>query len=74
MGIKISFYQGTRHSSATEAVNRTKLDLMRQFLGHPRQAMIQKYARMNPEGLRPVLRKDKMDACESPASRDKGRS
>ena len=58
MGIRISFYQGTRHSSATEAVNRTNLDLVRQFLGHTRQAMTQKYARMNPEGLKPVLRKD----------------
>ncbi len=58
MGIRISFYQGTRHSSATEAVNRTNLDLVRQFLGHTRQAMTQKYARMNTEGLKPVLRKD----------------
>jgi integrase len=59
LGIKISFYQGTRHSSATEALNRTNLDLVRQFLGHTRPAMTEKYAKQNPEGLKAVLRKDK---------------
>jgi integrase len=57
MGIKISFYQGTRHSSATEAVNRVGMDRVQEFLGHTRSTMTRRYAKMNAEGLRPVLRK-----------------
>ncbi len=34
MGIDISLYQGTRHSSATEAVNRVGMDVVQEFLGH----------------------------------------
>ncbi len=56
MGIKISFYQGTRHSSATEAANRVGMDRVQEFLGHTRPTMTKRYARMNSEGLRPVLR------------------
>ncbi|NWF93940.1 MAG: tyrosine-type recombinase/integrase, partial [Syntrophaceae bacterium] len=57
MGIKISFYQGTRHSSATEAVNRVGMDRVQEFLGHTRSAMTKRYAKMNTEGLKEVLRK-----------------
>ena len=57
MGIKISFYQGTRHSSATEAVNRVGMDRVQEFLGHTRSTMTKRYAKMNAEGLKPVLRK-----------------
>jgi site-specific recombinase XerD len=57
MGVKISFYQGTRHSSATEAVNRLGMDRVQEFLGHTRLAMMKRYARMNTEGLKSVLRK-----------------
>ena len=56
MGVKISFYQGTRHSSATEAVNRVGMDRVQEFLGHTRSAMTKRYAKMNPEGLKSVLR------------------
>jgi len=56
MGIKIPLYQGTRHSSASEAVNRVGMDMVQHFLGHTRQEMTQKYAKMNPKGLKPVLR------------------
>jgi integrase len=57
MGIKISFYRRTRHSSATEAVNRVGMDRVQEFLGHTRSTMTRRYAKMNAEGLRPVLRK-----------------
>jgi len=57
LGVNISFYQGTRHSSATEAVNRAGLDRVQEFLGHTRPAMTKRYAKMNVEGLRSVLRK-----------------
>jgi integrase len=57
MGIKISFYRGTRHSSATEAVNRAGMDKVQEFLGHTRPTMTRRYARMNTNGLKDVLRK-----------------
>jgi integrase len=57
LGIKISFYQGTRHSSATEAVNRVGMDKVQEFLGHTRSAMTKRYAKMNTDGLKSVLRK-----------------
>ena len=57
MGVKISFYQGTRHSSATETVNRVGMDRVQEFLGHTRSAMTKRYAKMNTEGLKSVLRK-----------------
>ncbi len=57
MGIKISFYQGTRHSSATEAVNRVGMDRVQEFLGHTRSVMTRRYAKMNSDGLKEVLRK-----------------
>lgn len=58
MGIKISFCQGTRHSSATEAVNRAGMDRVQEFLGHTRPTMTRRYARMNVNGLKPVLREN----------------
>ena len=56
MGIEISFYQGTRHSSATEAASRVGLDRVQEFLGHTGRATTKRYARMDVEGLKPVLR------------------
>ena len=56
MSVKISFYQGTRHSSATEDVNRVGMVRVQEFLGHTRSAMTKRYAKMNPEGLKSVLR------------------
>jgi len=58
MGIEISFYQGTRHSSATEAVNRVGMDRVQEFLGHTRPTMTRRYARMNTDELKSVLRKE----------------
>lgn len=57
MGIKISLFQGTRRSSATETVNRVGMDRVQEFLGHTRSTMTKRYAKMNVEGLKPVLRK-----------------
>jgi len=56
IGIKICLYQGTRHSSATEAVNRVGMDKVQEFLGHTRSTMTKRYAKMNTEGLKSVLR------------------
>ncbi len=55
LGIRISLYQGTRHSSATEAVNRVGMDTVQEFLGHTRRTMTKRYARINTEVLRAVF-------------------
>ena len=57
MGIRVSLYQGTRHSSATEAVDRVGMDRVQEFLGHTRQAMTKRYGKQSPDRLRVVLRK-----------------
>jgi integrase len=57
MGIDISFYCGTRHSSATEAVDRVGLDATQEFLDHATQKMTRRYVKQNPDRLRKVLRK-----------------
>jgi integrase len=57
MGIDISLYQGTRHSSATEAADRVGIDAVQEFLAHTNRKMTQRYAQKNPERLRKVLRK-----------------
>lgn len=56
MGIEISFYQGTRHSSATEAVDRVGLDATQEFLHHTNRRMTERYTRKNPDRLKKVLR------------------
>ncbi len=58
-GVEISLYQGTRHSSATEAVNRVGVDSVQEFLGHTSRAMTKRYAKINVESKIPVLRKMK---------------
>ena len=55
-GVKISLYQGTKHSSATEAVNRVGVDATQEFLGHTNRAMTKRYAKVSAEGLKRVLR------------------
>jgi integrase len=59
LGMDISLYQGTRHSSATEAVNRVGVDATQEFLHHTNRAMTKRYAKVNPEGLKKVLRQGK---------------
>lgn len=56
VGFDISLYQGTRHSSATEAVDRVGLDATQEFLDHASQKMTRRYVRLNPDRLRKVLR------------------
>lgn len=68
VGIEISFYQGTRHSSATEAVNRVGMDRVQEFLGHTRSTMTRRYAKMNTDGLKPVLRKSNGNRLETEIS------
>jgi integrase len=56
MGIKISLYQGTKHSSATEAYDRVGLDDLQEFLGHSHRDMTKRYAKPNVDRLKRVLR------------------
>lgn len=56
-GINISLYQGTRHSSATEAADRVGIDKVQEFLYHTNRKMTERYAQKNPERLRNVLRR-----------------
>lgn len=57
LNVEISLYQGTRHSSATEAVNRVGIDATQEFLGHTTRAMTKRYAEVNVESKRKVLRR-----------------
>lgn len=59
LNIEISLYQGTRHSSATEAVNRVGVDATQEFLHHTNRAMTKRYAKVNLEGMKKVLRPGK---------------
>jgi len=56
MGIRISLYQGTRHSSATEAATRVSMDVISEFLGHTSQRMSKRYVKQNPDRLKGALR------------------
>jgi integrase len=59
LGVNISLYQGTRHSSATEAVNRVGVDAIQEFLHHTNRAMTKRYAKVNPDSMKKVLRGEK---------------
>jgi integrase len=56
MGIKISFYCGTKHSSATEAVDRVGYDDVQEFLGHAHRMMTKRYGKFSVRRLERVLR------------------
>jgi integrase len=56
MGIKISLYQGTRHSSITAAAERTGYDDVQEFVGHANRAMTKRYGKMNVKRLERVVR------------------
>jgi len=56
MGINISLYSGTKHSSATELADREGVDMAQEFLGHTNRATTKKYVKANPERLRKGLR------------------
>jgi integrase len=57
LGVNISLYQGTRHSSATEAADRVGVDATQDFLYHTSRKMTERYAQKNPDRLKKVLRK-----------------
>lgn len=60
----LTLYQGTRHSLASQAVNRNvSLDLIGAFLGHKNPKMTKKYAHANNTGLRAVLRSSVSPDC-----------
>lgn len=59
LGVNISLYQGTRHSSATEAADRVGVDAVQEFLHHTSRAMTKRYAKVNPDGMKKVLRPGK---------------
>jgi len=56
MGIRISLYQGTRHSSATEAATRVSMDVIQEFLGHTSLRMSKRYVKFNSDRLKGALR------------------
>jgi hypothetical protein len=56
MGIRISLYQGIRHSSATEAATRVSMDVILEFLGYTSQRMSRRYVKQNPDRLKGALR------------------
>jgi site-specific recombinase XerD len=56
MGVNISLYSGTKHSSATELADRAGVDSVQEFLGHTKRATTKKYVKANPERLRKWLR------------------
>jgi len=58
LGVKISLYQGTRHSSITAAVERAGYDDVQEFVGHTRREMTKRYGKPNVDRLKRVLRDD----------------
>lgn len=56
MGVTVSFYQGTRHSSATAAADRVGVDATQEFLHHASRKMTERYVKQNPDRLKKVLR------------------
>jgi integrase len=56
LGVDISFYQGTRYSSATEAAARVGIDATQEFLHHTSRAMTKRYIKVNVKELEKVLR------------------
>lgn len=54
-GVKINCYQGTRHSLASQAVNRgVPLNIVGKFLGHKSAASTNRYAKLQTETLKAV--------------------
>jgi len=55
MGIRISLYQGTRHSSITAAVERVGYDDVQEIVGHANREMTKRCGKMNVKRLKRVL-------------------
>ncbi len=56
IGVKVSLYQGTKHSSATDLADREGEVFAQQFMGHTSLKMAKRYIKVNPERLRKGLR------------------
>jgi site-specific recombinase XerD len=57
VGVKVSLYQWTKHSMATQAVSRgVDVRLIQEFLGHADIRSTGRYAKVRPETLLGVLR------------------
>jgi integrase len=59
MGVTVSLYQGTRHSSASAAADRVGVDATQEFLHHTSRRITERYVKQNPDRLKKVLRKPK---------------
>jgi len=57
MGVTVSLYQGTRHSSASAAADRAGIDATQEFLHHTSRRITERYVKQNPDRLKKVLRK-----------------
>jgi len=57
MGVTVSLYQGSRHSSASAAADRAGIDATQEFLHHTSRHMTERYIKQNPDRLKKVLRK-----------------
>ena len=56
-GVKINCYEGTRHSFASQAINRGVSERkVGDFLGHKTTVSTRRYAKMKTESLKEVLR------------------
>jgi integrase len=61
MGVDITFYEGTRHSFASQAVNRgVNIDLIGKFLGHQNRSSTERYAHLKIDSLKVVMWKNRM--------------
>jgi integrase len=59
LGIKITLYEGTRHSVASQAVNRgVDHRIVGKFLGHQNPKQTERYAHVMTETLKTVLRQE----------------
>ena len=58
VGVEVTLYQGCKHSFATHVINRgnVSLEVVQKFLGHADIASTKKYAKLQDESLRAVLR------------------
>lgn len=61
VGVDITFYEGTRHSFASQAVNRgVNIDLIGKFLGHQNRSSTERYAHLKIDSLKVVMRKNRV--------------
>jgi len=68
VGLNIKFYEGTRHSFASQAANRgVSIDLIGKFLGHQNQsASTRRYTHLKIDSLKVVMRRKKEKRIKNP--------